>query len=53
MEQEKQKVIKRLGERIRTLRKEKGVSQEKFADESGVERNCRLCKKEKYRQMQD
>ncbi len=38
-QKEKQNVLRQLGERIRKLRKEKGMSQEKFADESGVERS--------------
>ena len=32
-------MLNELGEKIRTLRKEKGLSHEKFADESGIERS--------------
>lgn len=39
MEQEKQRILKQLGARIRKLRGEKGLSQEKFADEAGIERS--------------
>lgn len=39
MEQDRNKVLKQLGNRIRNLRKEKGFNQEDFADEAGIERS--------------
>lgn len=34
-----QEVLKKFGEKVRKLRKEKGMSQEQLADEAGIERS--------------